>query len=895
VIEVVAERVWNHPEFQREYRLLLRRNLQEYVRTESPREEVSEDEITRLLQSATHLAAVSQQDRKESAYRIASSAYGLFSATYGNSLRNLLHVIFGRLGIFPAINLLFKGVQIREDSIVGVVPGQGLSPRIWLEIASRAIDNEVEVAASRVLTLTDFQRRLWDALSNGKSATVTAPTSAGKSFALQFFLASQLIKQRDFIGLYIVPTRSLIHQVSVAIRGFLDELGGKDIPVLTIPQTPEDTRMESGIYVLTQERLQILLETDPAIRFSLVVVDEAQTMASDSRGVILQTVIDQLRERLPETQFLFSSPPVSNPDLFGSMFGLGGVPPPIEELETPVAQNIIYLTTSDTNRDQVKIEAVIANERIAIGTARTGVEMLQRPQTLATLSWYFGREDQSLVYVGSQAAAEEVASFIAQLREPQMATAAQAVREELSDFSTFLREHVHRDYILAETVKNGVAFHYGQMPAVVRQAIEDQFDEGLIRHLVSTSTLLHGVNLPAKNLFILDPTSGGEWNTANADPISGPEFWNLAGRAGRLGKEFEGNVFLVNHASWKADQLNQPKKQPIQPALDCQVKDKKSDLLKFIGDTSHASGKDETQGTESAFMRLFNEARKGTLATTLSRVCGDDNTTIAEITAAINAVVPEVTLPTTLTERHITISALRQQEMYESLKKKVEDNGPDDYIPPHPSVEWAIAYAKMHRLIRRIHSNFEKLPGKDKSQFYFASLALLWMRGEPLPQLIDSAIKYAKGQQVKKAKEKAEAREAEGKTVKKKEISVNTASIIRGVMSNIENDLRFRYVKYISCYSDILRIVLRETGNTASLESIPSLPLYLELGACSGTMVSLITLGLSRTAAGIIARKAAIQNMTPSAAEDWLLKFNLEAAGVPGICIREVEKIWGTR
>jgi hypothetical protein len=886
VIEVVAERVWYRDEFQKEYRQLLRRNLQEYVRTDGQREVISEDAITRLLQSATHLAAVTQQDRKEAAYRIASSAYGLFSSTYGNSLRNLLHVIFGRLGNFPAINLLFRGVQAREDSLVGVIPGQGLSHRMWLEITSRAIDNEVNVAASRVLTLTDFQRRLWDALANGKSATVTAPTSAGKSFALQFFLASQLIKQNNFIGLYIVPTRSLIHQVSVAIRDFLDELGGRDVPVLTIPQAPADTGMESGIYVLTQERLQILLEVAPAIRFSLVVVDEAQTMSSGSRGIILQTVIDQLRERLPEAQFLFSSPPVANPDLFGTVFGLRGTTT-LEENETPVAQNIIYLTTSDTIRDQVKIEAVIANDRIALGTARTGVEMLQRPQTLAALSWYFGREDQNLVYVGSQAAAEDVASLIAQFRAPEMADATHAVRDELSDFSTFLREHVHRDYILAETVLNGVAFHYGQMPAVVRQAIEDQFDEGLIRHLVSTSTLLHGVNLPAKNLFIFDPTSGGEWNTANAEPISGPEFWNLAGRAGRLGKEFEGNVFLVNHASWKENQLNQPKKQPVQPALDGQVKDKKADLLIFIGDKNHGSGKDGTQGTESAFMRLFNESRKGTLASTLTRICGDDKAAIAEITTAINTVVPKITLPPSLTERHITISVLRQQEMYDSLNKKVEENGPDVYIPPHPSVEWAVAHEKMHRLIRRIHSNFEKLPGKDKSQFYFAPLALLWMRGEPLPQLIESAINHAKGQKEKLAAAKT--------TKKKKETIVNTATIIRQVMGNIENDLRFRYVKFISCYSDILRIVLDETGHAEALASIPSLPLYLELGACSGTMVSLISLGLSRTAAGIIARKSAFQSMTPSEAEDWLMKFNLEAAGVPGICIREVEKIWGNR
>lgn len=453
MIELIAERVWNHSDFQKEYRLILRRHLQEYLRTDGPRDEISDDAIARLLQSATHLAAVAQQDRKEAAYRIASSAYGLFGSTYGTSLRNLLYVIFGRLGNFPAINLLFQGVQLREDSLVGVVPGQGLSRRMWLEVTSRAIDNEVDVGSSRVLTLTDFQRRLWDVLANGESATVTAPTSAGKSFALQFFLANQLITQGNFIGLYIVPTRSLIHQVSAAIRNFLDELGGNEVPVFTVPQAPQPptkTGTNAFIYILTQERLQILLEAAPEIHFSLVVVDEAQTISSSSRGIILQTVIDRLRESHPGTQFLFSSPPVANSELFSSMFGLKRTTP-IEENETPVAQNIVYLTTNDTIRDLVEIDAVIANERVALGKVKTGIEMLMRPQTLAALSWFFGRKDQNLIYVGSQAAAEDVASLIAQFRAPEVSEAPQAVRDELTAFSTFLREHVHRDVSVRRT------------------------------------------------------------------------------------------------------------------------------------------------------------------------------------------------------------------------------------------------------------------------------------------------------------------------------------------------------------------------------------------------------------------------------------------------------------
>jgi hypothetical protein len=57
--------------------------------------------------------------------------------------------------------------------------------------------------------------------------------------------------------------------------------------------------------------------------------------------------------------------------------------------------------------------------------------------------------------------------------------------------------------------------------------------------------LLQGVNLPARNIFLFKPEKGSRTPT-NAD-----DFWNLAGRAGRLKKDIHGNVFLVSYDTWK--------------------------------------------------------------------------------------------------------------------------------------------------------------------------------------------------------------------------------------------------------------------------------------------------------------------------------------------------------
>lgn len=861
MIEAVAARVWERPQFQSEYIRLLRRGIQDYVRVKEDRDQIDEDALIRLLQSATHFAATADPLKKEAAYRIVASTWSTFRDPYGSQLRELVHLVLGRLGNFPAIGFLFRGSQ--------AVPGFLFARPMWFEVTAREEDNSVFVTESQSLTLTDFQRRLWDVLEKGRSATVTAPTSAGKSYALQHFLAGQLAKRREFVGLYLVPTRALIHQVSSSLKGLVRSLTKENVPVLTIPLPPKANGILRGLYVLTQERLQILLETEPRTMFSMVVVDEAQTVSADSRGIILQTVIDQLRETSPNTQFLFSSPTASNPAVFEFLFDLTAVEQ-VDEYETPVAQNLVFLDTDLVQRDQVTVHARIRERKERLGTVVVGTSLLEPKQKLAYLSWHFGRDDQNLVYAGSPAACEDVAAMIADLAARSAEARPQEVRKELDDLAQFLREHIHPQYLLATTVTSGVAFHYGQMPSIVRKSLEGFFDEGLLRFLVSTSTLLHGVNLPAKNLFLLDPTKGDEWPGPDADPVTASEFWNLAGRAGRLGREFEGNVFIIDQARWRSNPMDQDKRQTITAALDDHLIAKRDQLIQFVKKNDHGSGVE--QGLESAFVRLFNEYRRGTLDRTLSRSYGADTAKAAELRQLMEGAAKRVTVPVEITERHITISPFRQQDMYDYLVKQIRAKGAESYIPLHPRSDWNEAYTSLLRLLKRIHNHFERLPSKDNSHKYYVGIALRWMRGDPLPRLISDAYEYKKKQA--------------------KRGIPSVGPVIRQVMSDIEHDLCFRYVKYTRCCLDLLQYALHQTGNGALARRIPSIPLYLELGASSGTMVSLIGLGLSRTTSGILAEKAANKDMDTRQAETWLLRQNLEGMGVPGICIREVEKLW---
>lgn len=858
MINELSRRIWERPEFQAEYHQLLRDNLGHSINVKStPAILLQRDSLRRLLQSATHFAASTDPILREAAYRIATGSWMLFGDEYDN-IREIAHLILGRLGNFPAINFLFSGSDTETR-------GQKLPNGLWLEVKALQVSNAVKIGEGFEVTLTDFQKRLWESLRSGRSVAVTAPTSTGKSYTLQRYLLSTLFRERGW-GLYLVPTRALINQVSAALSNVFNNFGNAEFAVCTIPIPPSELGQTTGVYVLTQERLQILLEENIPINFGLAIVDEAQMVAEGARGVILQTVIERLKLNIPSIQFLFGAPQTANPDIFGQLFDLDSFEH-IKETESPVAQNLIFIDTDPIRTKQIKISARIGNNKANLGRILLDTALYDADQSLSYISWIFGRNQKSLIYAGGQAHCEKLAHHIYQLIIENEASAPTPPDPLLADFSEFLKEHIHPKFLLAETVLYGVAFHYGNMPSIVRRTIEEYFDEGRLSFLACTSTLLHGVNLPAKNLFLLDPTKGRDWEAGKVVPISSLEFWNLAGRAGRLGRDFEGNIFLVDHEKWKSKPLAGEREQEIKPTVNNVVSENTDEFIAFVKDRKRESGL--AQAIENTFVKLFNDYRNGHLEKTLNKIFGDKVTEKRRmIEDAISEVTNLVNVPHAITERNISISVFRQQEMLDYLVNKIERDGPERFIPIHPLRPWKEALESLLRLFKRIHSHFEVRPGRDKSHYFFAPLALRWMRGEPLARLIDEAYKY----KLKKHKR------------------VKIATVIREVLARVEQDLRFRYVKYTSAYNDLLFEALVRTKNESLVENIPAIPLFLELGASSKTMVNMVGLGVSRTSAGILTEFATNKEMSRPEVERWIQKQDWEALGISAVVLREIKR-----
>jgi replicative superfamily II helicase len=95
---------------------------------------------------------------------------------------------------------------------------------------------------------------------------------------------------------------------------------------------------------------------------------------------------------------------------------------------------------------------------------------------------------------------------------------------------------------LLAVLKKGVAFHHAGLDSQKRKFIENAYKERLIKIIVSTTTLIAGVNLPA-TLVIFDSLLF--WNGINHEPMLKRDFLNGCGRAGRPGYETRGRALFI--------------------------------------------------------------------------------------------------------------------------------------------------------------------------------------------------------------------------------------------------------------------------------------------------------------------------------------------------------------
>jgi len=605
----------------------------------------TDEDLSFLLSVASRLALDNEDttatgsDKRMKAYEIATRTMDFVPQQH--VLVDAAGLILARLGNFPARALLDKRQPRKEFS---------LPPYLELEALAREIENTIHIREDVAVPVTDFQVKLLDALQRSPAVSVSAPTSAGKSFALSLDIVRRLEKGKSLIVVYLVPTRALIRQVMYDTIGQLNDHRLVDVPVLCVPEplTLQDAP-KGVVYVLTQERLLSLLYSVgpiPQQHIDVLIVDEAQEISDGGRGLVLEIVIEQTLKRNPHAAVFFSSPLRSNPGYLLNHFGRSTGEFFVERV-APVAQTLILVTTVKGKPTQANVNVLIGNENIKV--AQIDLPFKFRNPYLHKIAITFTRADEcSIIYANDPGTAESIAEDIAS-ELPVL----DELDEEIIDLIAFVKAHIHPKYRLIECLERGVAFHYGQMPQIIRARVEDLLKKRALRFVCCTSTLLQGVNLPAKNIFIENPQKG------RGRPMRSGDFWNLAGRAGRLAKEFHGNVWCIYGKHWDNDPFDGEKLEEMKSAFTNTLLAEPERVLEVIKNSNLPSEAEDTQLYEQVFGRIFNDYMlEGRSISDISAVPESKRPFIVSIEKECATIASNMKLPRQVFARNATISPL---------------------------------------------------------------------------------------------------------------------------------------------------------------------------------------------------------------------------------------------
>jgi superfamily II DNA/RNA helicase len=398
------------------------------------------------------------------------------------------------------------------------------------------------------------------------------PTGSGKTRVaelaiLRFLLDTGLAD--DSICLYIAPFRSLAWEIEGDLRRlFEDRLFTKVSGMYSgLEVSPVDMHLtsEARIVVTTPEKADALVRHQPDLlqRVQLVIADEGHLIGDDApgssgrRGIAYEMLLERLRRIADgQTRVVVLSAILSEPRALARWLGSP------ETAATDTAWRPTRLAIGKMQHlstGQVRIEYTHAQ-------APSGPGDLGHECFLPNIGWAKKSDHKAalalsvlrlalggatLVFASKPNWADSVAKqLVAALEGDDIPSDA---REDLrpSDDEDYrvirdscillARDLLGEKHLVTKALKHGIVLHHGNVPFLLRTHLERLARHAQTKLVVATSTLASGVNLPVRTVVVHSLDIG------RGERVSHETFWNICGRAGRAGRENEGQILFWIH------------------------------------------------------------------------------------------------------------------------------------------------------------------------------------------------------------------------------------------------------------------------------------------------------------------------------------------------------------
>ncbi len=410
-------------------------------------------------------------------------------------------------------------------------------------------------------------------LDQAKTAIVIdMPTSGGKTLLAQFRIL-QALNQFDADGgwvAYVAPTRALTAQITRRLRRDFDPIGLRveqlsgaievdsfEEELLTDQDKPFD------VLVATPEKLSLVIRNKNVPRpLALVVMDEAHNLETVDRGLRIELLLATIKRDCTQANFLLLMPYVESSETVARWLAQdvnAGKAISFSTTAWKPNERIVGLyraLADDSGRAgwRLEYETLTVTERAMKlrGTHRAGdCRPIAVPKSKVLASGQqtgFGLQTAAMASVMSArgtsiAVANNINTVWNMARQATGSVPKfDVIPNDVRLVQDFLRTEVSQGFELITMLDHGIGVHHAGLSDEIRTLMEWLAESGHLRVLCATSTIAQGINFPVSSIFLASRFVPQGRQSVEMSPR---EFWNLAGRAGRIGHDSVGVVGLA--------------------------------------------------------------------------------------------------------------------------------------------------------------------------------------------------------------------------------------------------------------------------------------------------------------------------------------------------------------
>lgn len=432
------------------------------------------------------------------------------------------------------------------------------------------LENAPDVENPYSFPLDPFQKHAVHAINSHENVLVTAKTGSGKTLVGEYQIKVSLARGNRVF--YTTPIKSLTNQKFHDLKA-----AGISVGIMTgdIKFCPD-----ADVVVMTTEILCNLLykrnteseHVGDTSALSLagvdaVIFDEVHYINNMERGKVWEECLVMLPR---EINLILLSATIAQPEKLARWLGdlkrkpihlistkyrivplvhMAGTEVIMDAADTfyPEAYNRWLKTLESDKKAVSEHKTAVADRRrdgYSSGPVEKGVRIQSFHHRMNEIVRDMEKNSQlpALFFVFSRKNCEAYATKVEQTLLDSSDTAA---------VNHIIKFHLHRYpdidkspqyHRLVERLLKGIAFHHSGLLPVLREIVEILFSRGYVKLLFATETFAVGINMPTKTVVI---TSFKKYDEFGLRMLKPDEYIQMAGRAGRRGKDTSGTVLYV--------------------------------------------------------------------------------------------------------------------------------------------------------------------------------------------------------------------------------------------------------------------------------------------------------------------------------------------------------------